>query len=255
MDVAPVSREEETASLPDAEVTPTQEEAPLTAGPTPLATEVAPVPAGATPMSVMIPAMHPDHPPVMIVDPNMVPFPMAPTFSVPSVPMHLPDGTDLDLSKPPPMAASQAPPMYGAAPAPFGSPYPLPYPYPYPQIIYDPNNVPVSSVIYQYQDGTPLILLPPGMVPVQSLPPASHIGGGGGDPGAATPMPPMPAAGATPLSVVEGSPTPHPPELQRTYSQEATESLKSLLNINSDNTPSNFQQPPARPGRPPSYGE
>ena len=83
---------------------------------------------GAAPGGVPVMAMplnHLNHPELVILDP-MVPYSMAPSFPIPPVPMHLPDGTDLDLSKPPPIAPI-AP--YGAAPAPYSGTYQLPYSY------------------------------------------------------------------------------------------------------------------------------
>ena len=212
---------------------------------------------GAAPGGVPVMAMplnHLNHPELVILDP-MVPYSMAPSFPIPPVPMHLPDGTDLDLSKPPPIAPI-AP--YGAAPAPYSGTYQLPYSYTaYPHInLYDPN----TNIVYQNPEGAVLIpmIIPahPGMIPAQPLAPtqppgtpATLLAGSSAPataaPSANAPLPPMPAAGVTPLAAVEGTAPPPPPagEFQRTFSQEATESLKSLLNISSDNSPSNLQQP------------
>ena len=241
--------------------------------PTETAASVVPA-AGAPPgVPVMMP-MHPDQQPVMIIDhSSMIPYgPVPPTFPMPPVPMHLPDGTDLDLSKPPPIPPSQH--MYGQ-PAPYPGAYALPYPYPYPHMVSVDPNYPTNYqtiLIQQPQPDGTMVMIPymtlPGVMPAQPLQPPTGappggavptpglntdaaMSGSGATPPASgvvpnAPLPPMPAAGVTPLAAVEGTPNPdaHPPtqEFQRSFSQEATESLKSLLNINSDtNSPSNLQ--------------
>lgn len=272
----------EAASLPSAGVPP-----------------IAGVQPGAVPLVLHPMHMHPDMNPVMMIDANMsgVPYSLAPSFPmpvVPPVPVHLPDGTDLDLTKPPPIPPNPAPVF---APPP-GVPYPaysLPYGYHFPHIIpYDPTQN-VYSVQYTSPDGTIMygpVMVSPGLISVQpgphqingaaaAAPPASSSASIPGDtngapsaavppvvanaPGATVvtatpapptivsvpvipsplPLPPMPAAGVTPLAAVEGSsqhllqqPQIVNPDMQRSFSEEATENLKSLLNISSVNPPS-----------------
>lgn len=252
----------------------------------------APLPAGVVAGPTALPGgmpvvVHPMqlHSDMVIIDPAMgIPYSMVPPFPLSSVPMHLPDGTDLDLSKPPPIPGNPA--MY--APGPYPGTFTVPYAYPFPHIIpYDPTQN-LTNVMFTNQDGTmmyaPVIMTPtapPGMISVQPVPPAQVNGAaqlvaadnnaspalpanGSAAPPATpmilsvpvinSPLPPMPAAGVTPLAAVEGTELPPQtinPEMQRSFSEEATESLKSLLNITSDNSPSSAQQS----GAPPSHGK